>query len=118
MTVNTMLNCLVIMRCGYDINQKCNGENLSASTPVSCVSNSADEACTVASKMINCRIFTKQTGQAGTMCHKVMICERLYSRREYYFAIVMDRAKSVSLVGTLYYEAVKIRKIDNGRCFL
>jgi len=62
------------------------------------VSKSADEARTVASKMINCRIFTKQTGTAGSMCHKVMICERLYSRREYYFAIVMDRAKAVSLI--------------------
>jgi len=63
-----------------------------------CVSNSADEARTIASKMISCRIFTKQTGISGSMCHQVMICERLYSRREYYFAIVMDRAKAVSLV--------------------
>jgi len=63
-----------------------------------CALNSADEARNIAAKMINCRIFTKQTGQAGTMCHKVMICERLYSRREYYFAIVMDRAKAVSPV--------------------
>jgi len=62
------------------------------------VSNSADEARTIASKMISCRIFTKQTGISGSMCHQVMICERLYSRREYYFAIVMDRAKAVSLV--------------------
>jgi len=68
---------------------------------ISYVLCSADEARTIASKMINCRIFTKQTGQAGTMCQQVMICERLYSRREYYFAIVLDRAKSVSHVGSV-----------------
>jgi len=68
----------------------------SAAKVLSCMLNSADEARSIAAKMINCRIFTKQTGQAGSMCHKVMICERLYSRREYYFAIVLDRAKSVS----------------------
>lgn len=52
----------------------------------------ANEARDVASKMINSKIFTKQTGEAGTVCHKVMVCERLYSRREYYFAIALDRS--------------------------
>jgi len=72
------------------------------------VLNSADEARSIASKMINCRIFTKQTGAAGSMCHKVMICERLYSRREYYFAIVMDRAKAVSLLQPTLYLCIGI----------
>lgn len=59
---------------------------------------SAAQARDISSKMINSRIFTKQTGSVGTMCQKVMICERLYSRREYYFAIVLDRATSVSVM--------------------
>lgn len=52
----------------------------------------SNEAKNIAGKMINSRLFTKQTGEAGTLCHKVMVSERLYSRREYYFAIVLDRA--------------------------
>ncbi|CAD5111419.1 DgyrCDS728 [Dimorphilus gyrociliatus] len=49
------------------------------------------EAEEVASKMIGHKIFTKQTGELGRIVNKVMVCERLYSRREYYFAITMDR---------------------------
>ncbi|KAK2145603.1 hypothetical protein LSH36_669g02024 [Paralvinella palmiformis] len=52
----------------------------------------ADQAKDIASKMIGSKIFTKQTGEAGRLCKKVMVCERLYSRREYYFAITLDRA--------------------------
>lgn len=52
----------------------------------------ANQAKDIASKMINSRLFTKQTGESGTICHKVMVCERLYSRREYYFAIALDRS--------------------------
>jgi len=62
---------------------------------------SSNEAKNIAGKMINSRLFTKQTGEAGTLCHKVMVSERLYSRREYYFAIVLDRAAAVSSQGIL-----------------
>jgi succinyl-CoA synthetase beta subunit len=41
--------------------------------------------------MIGSKIHTKQTGESGRIVSKVMVCERLYSRREYYFAIVLDR---------------------------
>jgi len=51
----------------------------------------ANEAKDIAGKMIGNKIFTKQTGEQGRICNQVMVCERLYSRREYYFAIVMDR---------------------------
>ncbi|KAH3809503.1 succinate--CoA ligase [ADP-forming] subunit beta, mitochondrial-like [Dreissena polymorpha] len=53
---------------------------------------SPEEAETVASKMIGSKLITKQTGEAGRICNTVMIVERLYLRREYYFAIVMDRS--------------------------
>jgi len=51
--------------------------------------NQAHEA---AQKMIGHKIFTKQTGEAGRNVDKLMVCERLYSRREYYFAILLDRS--------------------------
>ncbi|KAJ2380464.1 succinate--CoA ligase beta chain, partial [Coemansia sp. RSA 2611] len=53
---------------------------------------SPEEARDLASKMINHRLFTKQTGVHGKECNKVFIVERKYVRREYYFAILMDRA--------------------------
>lgn len=53
---------------------------------------SADEAKTISEKMLNHKLFTKQTGKDGRICHKVMIAERLYSRREFYFAITMERS--------------------------
>ncbi|KAI1305951.1 Succinate--CoA ligase [ADP-forming] subunit beta, mitochondrial [Halotydeus destructor] len=45
----------------------------------------------IASKMIGKRLITKQTGATGVPCNQVMISERLYPRREYYFAIMMER---------------------------
>ncbi|KAJ3217851.1 hypothetical protein HDU67_007137 [Dinochytrium kinnereticum] len=45
-----------------------------------------------AEKMLGHKLITKQTGAAGRICNAVYIVERLYVRREYYFAIVMDRA--------------------------
>jgi len=51
----------------------------------------SDQAKDISGRMIGQKIFTKQTGEAGRICDKVMVCERLYSRREYYFAITNDR---------------------------
>jgi len=53
---------------------------------------SADEAKEVASKMVGHKLFTKQTGAEGRICNKVMVVERLYIKREYYFAITMERS--------------------------
>jgi len=55
---------------------------------------SALEARSLAAKMLNQHLVTKQTGPEGKLCHKVMVCERLYLRREAYFAILMDRESS------------------------
>ncbi len=57
----------------------------------------ADEASSVASKMLGHKLITKQTGEAGRPCNAVYVCERLYARREYYFAILMDRQSQVSI---------------------
>jgi succinyl-CoA synthetase beta subunit len=42
--------------------------------------------------MIGQKLFTKQTGPAGKVCNAVFVCEKKYIRREYYLAILMDRA--------------------------
>lgn len=52
---------------------------------------SADEAKDIGSKMLGHKLFTKQTGTEGRICNSVMVVERLYIRREYYFAITMER---------------------------
>jgi len=73
--------------------------------------NSVLEARSLAAKMLNQRLVTKQTGPEGKPCHKVLISERLYLRRECYFAILMDRAHGgpvmvVSPKGGMDIEAV------------
>ncbi|SAL96193.1 hypothetical protein [Absidia glauca] len=50
-----------------------------------------EEAQYLAEKMIGHNLITKQTGAEGKPCNAVYICERKYARREYYFAILMDR---------------------------
>ncbi|KAF4080196.1 hypothetical protein AMELA_G00167730 [Ameiurus melas] len=53
---------------------------------------SPEEAREISSMMIGKKLFTKQTGEAGRICNQVFICERRYPRREYYFAITMERS--------------------------
>ncbi len=53
--------------------------------------NSVLEARSLAAKMLGQRLITKQTGAEGKPVNKVLITERLYLRRETYFAILMDR---------------------------
>ncbi|KAM3727895.1 Succinate--CoA ligase [ADP-forming] subunit beta [Dirofilaria immitis] len=52
---------------------------------------SPEEAREKASMMLGSKIFTKQTGAHGKLCDEVMICKRLFTRREFYFSITMDR---------------------------
>jgi succinyl-CoA synthetase beta subunit len=53
---------------------------------------SPEEVKETADKMLGHRIFTKQTGPEGKPCNVVYLAERLFIRRETYFAILMDRA--------------------------
>lgn len=57
---------------------------------------SPEEAKAVSSQMIGKKLFTKQTGEKGRICNQVLVCERRYPRREYYFAITMERSFQVS----------------------
>uniref|UniRef100_A0A915JKL5 Succinyl-CoA synthetase beta chain n=1 Tax=Romanomermis culicivorax TaxID=13658 RepID=A0A915JKL5_ROMCU len=55
---------------------------------------SPDEAKKLADKMIGHRLITKQTDSKGKLCKEVMVCHRLFTRREFYFSITMDRKYS------------------------
>jgi succinyl-CoA synthetase beta subunit len=50
------------------------------------------EAQEISSKMIGELLVTKQTGAAGRICNTVMVAERKFPRREFYFAVMMERA--------------------------
>ena len=50
-----------------------------------------EEARDFASQMLGNKLITKQTGEKGRICEKVLVVERKYLRREFYFAITMER---------------------------
>ncbi|XP_057657239.1 succinate--CoA ligase [ADP-forming] subunit beta, mitochondrial-like [Diorhabda carinulata] len=51
-----------------------------------------DEAENIAGKMLGQYLVTKQTGAKGRICNSVMVAERKYPRREFYLAVMMERA--------------------------
>jgi hypothetical protein len=55
-----------------------------------------EEAGSLTGQMINQKLITKQTGAAGRICNTVMVAERKFPRREFYFAVMMERAFNVS----------------------
>lgn len=57
---------------------------------------SPQEAEQIAGQMVNQTLVTKQTGAAGRIRNKVMVAERKFPRREFYFAVMMERAFNVS----------------------
>lgn len=50
------------------------------------------EASILADQMIGHKLITKQTGERGRICNSVFIVERKFARREFYLAVLMDRA--------------------------
>lgn len=51
----------------------------------------AQEAELFASQMLGHSLITKQTGAQGKLCNAVYIVERMYAKREFYFAVLLDR---------------------------
>jgi succinyl-CoA synthetase beta subunit len=51
-----------------------------------------------ADQMIGHKLITKQTGPKGRLCNAVYICERKFARREFYLAILMDRASQSPVI--------------------
>jgi succinyl-CoA synthetase beta subunit len=59
---------------------------------------SPHEAEMFAQQMIGHKLVTKQTGAGGRLCNAVYICERKFARREFYLAILMDRASQTPVI--------------------
>jgi len=51
-----------------------------------------EEAKHLASQMLGKLLVTKQTGEAGRICNAVMVTQRMFPRKEYYLAVMMERA--------------------------
>ncbi|XP_051158508.1 succinate--CoA ligase [ADP-forming] subunit beta, mitochondrial isoform X2 [Leptopilina boulardi] len=51
-----------------------------------------EEARVLAKSMLGKLLITKQTGEAGRICNSVMITQRKFPRKEYYLAVMMERA--------------------------
>lgn len=51
-----------------------------------------------AGQMIGQKLITKQTGAGGRLCNAVYICERKFARREFYLAVLMDRASQSPVI--------------------
>lgn len=51
-----------------------------------------------AGQMIGHKLITKQTGAKGRICNSVYICERKFARREFYLAVLMDRASQSPVI--------------------
>lgn len=48
--------------------------------------------------MIGHKLITKQTGAKGRQCDSVYIVERKFARREFYLAVLMDRASQAPVI--------------------
>ncbi|XP_034939913.1 succinate--CoA ligase [ADP-forming] subunit beta, mitochondrial-like [Chelonus insularis] len=51
-----------------------------------------EEAKTLAAGMLGKLLITKQTGEGGRICNAVMVAQRMFPRKEYYLAVMMERA--------------------------
>ncbi|KAG5671971.1 hypothetical protein PVAND_002135 [Polypedilum vanderplanki] len=61
---------------------------------------SPEEVKQITEKMIGNKLFTKQTENEGKICNSVMVAERKFSRREFYFAFAMDRELGSVLIAS------------------
>jgi succinyl-CoA synthetase beta subunit len=62
------------------------------------MSRSPEEAKEIAGKMLNAKLITKQTGEAGRLCNAVMLAEMREPKHEYYVAILNDRAGQTPVI--------------------
>lgn len=53
---------------------------------------SPEEAEEICGQMLGQYLVTKQTGEKGRICNAVMVAERKFPRKEFYFAVMMERA--------------------------
>lgn len=62
-------------------------------------------------KMVNQRLVTKQTTSEGLPCNSVMVAERKFPRREFYFAIAMEREANGPVVIASRHGGVNIEDV-------
>ncbi|ORY35852.1 hypothetical protein BCR39DRAFT_512599 [Naematelia encephala] len=62
--------------------------------------DSPAQAKDYASKMLGHKLITKQTGAAGRICNAVMLAQRMPPQKEYYAAILNDRARGAPVLVT------------------
>ncbi|WVQ63095.1 hypothetical protein V866_005674 [Kwoniella sp. B9012] len=62
--------------------------------------DSPAQAKDYASKMLGHKLITKQTGAAGRICNAVMLAERMPPQKEYYAAVLNDRARGAPVLVT------------------
>uniref|UniRef100_A0A6M2DGB9 Succinate--CoA ligase [ADP-forming] subunit beta, mitochondrial n=1 Tax=Xenopsylla cheopis TaxID=163159 RepID=A0A6M2DGB9_XENCH len=70
-----------------------------------------EQAQKISSKMINEILVTKQTGEKGRICNSVMVTERKFPRREYYLAVMMERAFSGPVIIASSQGGVNIEEV-------
>lgn len=61
--------------------------------------------------MIGQHLVTKQTGPEGKICNSVMVAERKFSRREFYFAFALDRNFNSPVLIASRYGGVNIEDV-------
>jgi len=69
-----------------------------------------DQVKELADSMINKILVTKQTGEAGKICNSVMVTMRMFPRKEYYMAVMLERTFDVSMNiynPILFYKLIK-----------
>lgn len=59
---------------------------------------SAEMAEEIAGKMLGQHLVTKQSGAEGKICNVVMVTEKKVPKKEFYFAIMMERSFNVILL--------------------
>lgn len=57
-----------------------------------------DEVYAIAQEMIGHKLITKQTGAKGINCNKVMVCGAVKILKEFYLAILLDRAMGCPMI--------------------
>ncbi|QQY07899.1 MAG: ADP-forming succinate--CoA ligase subunit beta [Candidatus Xiphinematobacter sp.] len=73
--------------------------------------NSIEQVVKAASQMLGNTLITCQTGSEGQIVHQVLIAESIEIKREYYFAIVVDREASIPLLVASQEGGVEIENI-------
>lgn len=76
-----------------------------------CDGNIADKAYHITQAMLGNRLVTIQTGQSGTIVHRVLIEEGIDIAKEYYAGIVLDRQSGRNVVMVSTEGGVEIEKV-------